>query len=134
MDFSSLACGMCGALASICGKLALSDSFFISTIEHICKEKAILYCSLILLFFRVVLFCGMAFSNGLMVSFFLKALDKNSTIHVTVVSSGINYVTTGVCGLLLLQESISMQWFCGSLLILIGVGIIAKSQSQEKNC
>ncbi len=67
-------------------------------------------------------------SNGFMVSNFLKALEKNSSLLVTVVSSAVNFLFTGVVSNLVLQEKLGLKWMGGASLIILGILLIAFSQ------
>ncbi len=66
--------------------------------------------------------------NGLMLSNFLKALERDSSVMVTVVSSAINFLLTGLLSGFVLEEPLGLRWLAGALLIVAGIFLIAFSQ------
>jgi len=125
-------CGVFGALASIVAKLALSsDNPAIRSTSSICKAIAITrhnVCSAAMLSTRVILLIIMVFLNGLMVSYFLKAIRNNASVVVAVVSTSINFLVTGALGFILLDEKVGAQWLLGSVLISIGLCFVSIGQ------
>jgi drug/metabolite transporter (DMT)-like permease len=63
-----------------------------------------------------------------MVSNFLKALERHSSLMVTVVGSAINFVCTGLMGYLVLEERLGVRWIAGASLIVMGILLIVLSQ------
>lgn len=51
-----------------------------------------------------------------------------ASLPVTVVSSSVNFLLSGVMGCVLFNEKITMDWFLGATLIVIGVLLIISSQ------
>lgn len=122
-------CGVFGALASIAGKLALSDSFLLMEVNVMCS----LYfdgsvCPIILLMCRMGLFGLMLLLNATMVASFLKSMERNASVTVTVLSTGSNYVVTGFLGRLIFDERLGSWWLVGSTLICFGMCLIGVSQ------
>ncbi len=73
----------------------------------------------------------MLLCNGLMISQFLKALEKNSSLSVTVISSAVNFLFTGLAGNVILQERLGMRWVLGASLIMCGILMITVSQGDS---
>ena len=126
----SVLCGLYGALATVCGKLALSSNFITSYLETSCLQNPTVagVCNEINYVYRGVMFAAMIIFNGLMLANFLKALEKSSSIVVTTVSSSCSFLLTGVLGSLLLSEKVGLQWVLGAFLIIAGIIFIVFSQ------
>jgi drug/metabolite transporter (DMT)-like permease len=128
-------CGLYGAFATIAGKIALSDTIVITHLNHQCATQFSLsqsHCDSGVLLFRVMLFALMIFCNGLMISQFLKALEKNSSLSVTVISSAVNFLFTGMAGNIILRENLGLRWILGATLILAGILMITISQGDSR--
>mmetsp|Transcript_28561 Transcript_28561/g.39306 ORF Transcript_28561/g.39306 Transcript_28561/m.39306 type:complete len:141 (-) Transcript_28561:185-607(-) len=133
--FHTLLCGLCGSIGSLLGKLALNgDLDFHKVIVRNCQTlshslpECSSFCSKISYLVRASLFCLMIFFNIIATSSFLKALERNASLPVTVVSSSINFLMSGLIGWLAFNETVSLKWFSGAGLILIGVLLIILSQ------
>ena len=128
-------CGLFGACASVFGKISLSDlSPPIKYLSNHCliEFPNFVYCKKIIYLVRFVSFLAMLYTNALMLSMFMKALEKRNSLPVTVGTSAINFLFTGILGNLILRENINSQWFLGALLIASGVLLIALSQTAPK--
>jgi uncharacterized membrane protein len=119
-------CGFAGGVAALLAKLALDKK---SPIERYCEfqisgpwENS---CSL---FLRTATFGLMLYANAIMLSRFLRALEKGSSLVVTVVSSSANMVTTGIFSQLIFGEEVEENWYLGAILISAGVTLVALSQ------
>ena len=129
----SILSGLFGSLGSIAGKLALSGDSPISTVCVNELGKTMLdipqsYCTVITITFRALLFLAMLGCNGLMLSYFLMALEKRGTLIVVIISSTCNVITSGLLGLLLFHEAVKSSWYFGACLMLGGVCLVAFSQ------
>lgn len=125
----ALLCGMFGALASIFGKLALSDNLYLDGVSKICAASAVGdKCELIMFLTRAALFGMMLFLNAAMVGSFLRSMERNASVVVTVLSTGSNYVVTGFLGRFLFQEVLGSWWLVGSTAICFGMCLIGISQ------
>ena len=130
--------GLAGAVASIFGKLSLSDKTPVS-------EFIRYYCEVFFFFgdssrcwnfvygFRLTSFLLMFFFNAMALSKFLKALEKRGSVPVTVVSSATNFLVTGLLSGVLLGEEVNAKWCFGAFLIAAGVFLIALSQGGLTN-
>lgn len=123
-------CGLFGALASVCGKLSLSSNYVTAYLESSCLQNSTVshVCNEINLVYRGIMFAGMIIFNGLMLGYFMKALEKSSSIVVTTLSSSISFLLTGVLGYLILSEKVGLRWILGAVLITGGIGLIVMSQ------
>lgn len=136
---------MYSATASICGKLSLTDasknrSQWVNMILSLCSntsdqengEDSWAKCWIYISAFRLLCFAAMMMLNILQLSSFLKALERKGSLPVTVVSSAVSFILTGILGSLILDEHVSFQWLMGAACIAAGVGLVAFSQSGNK--
>jgi hypothetical protein len=133
-------CGIFGAMASILGKISLSETSIVtaavgsacirsSTILNVWPTVATLLgkdlldqyglevifsCSTLAQTSRLVVFVLMVYCNALMLSYFLRALRDRSSLAVTVVSSATNFLITGLLGGLILGEDVNGVWYIGA--------------------
>jgi len=142
--------GLFAATASIFGKLALVDisekttaalrrpnlSFWLEDVLTAvsCSDpsdfnEAWNWCALLVATFRIACFATMVILNILQLSSFLKALERKGSLVVTVVSSSINFIVTGILGSVVLNENVSPKWLLGATFIAVGVGLVAFSQA-----
>lgn len=125
----ALYCGMFGALASIAGKFALSDNYFIVGSNSMCMDYFdVSTCGSGVLLLRAALFGLMLLCNATMIASFLKSMERNASVIVTVLSTGSNYVVTGMLGRLMFDESLGSWWIIGSTMICLGMCLIGLSQ------
>jgi drug/metabolite transporter (DMT)-like permease len=119
----SIICGLYGASAAIFGKIALSQNWIIDFFDEKCEKfnDSKFICTS---FIRTVVFCLMLCLNTMMIATFLKALEKNSSLAVTVVSSSVNFILSGLLGGIFLQENIGLKWFIGASLVISGIFLI----------
>eukprot|EP01031_Cornospumella_fuschlensis_P037500 gene37500-45541_t len=66
--------------------------------------------------------------NGGVINFFLKAMEQNHTVVVIVITSAVNFLTTGILGYFVLGEELGNTWYAGSTLIMAGMFFVAYSQ------
>jgi uncharacterized membrane protein len=129
--------GVYSALASIFGKLSLSssdDDILVAQSIAFCNSSINLknHCTLILSSLRITSLIGMLACNIFMLSSFLKALSCKGSLHVTVISSSVSFLLTGILGSIVLGEKINLKWFIGALLIALGVSCIASCSGSDK--
>jgi drug/metabolite transporter (DMT)-like permease len=125
--------GLAGAVASIFGKMSLSDKTPATEFMRYYCEVYFFYgetsrCWNMVYFVRLASFLLMFFFNAMALSKFLKALEKRGSVFVTVVSSATNFLVTGLLSGLLLGEQINAKWCFGAFLIAGGVFLIAIGQ------
>lgn len=127
--------GMFACLASIFGKLALNDT----DITALCMQIGTRYdydlvapCSRIAPWLRAVCF-GMIFAcNSLMWLYFTKTLNvSDTTAEAVAVNSATNFLLTGLAGMILFGEPISMKWVIGTCCIILGLVCINMADSAE---
>ncbi len=128
--------GGLGGLATVTGKIAFSsDNSFLLEAVKLCQTIAIYpqdYCEYTSLVVRLISFAVMFLCNAMVIGFFLKAIESNHTVVVIVVSSATNFLTSGILGQLLFGEVVSSMWVMGSILIVIGMLLVAVSQGHKK--
>lgn len=70
-------------------------------------------------------------SNALMWTLFTKSMNLSNSVTATVINSGVNYFSSAVFGLLLFGETLSLKWWAGSSLILLGLFIMINYSSSN---
>ncbi|KAI4336811.1 hypothetical protein L6164_015291 [Bauhinia variegata] len=70
--------------------------------------------------------------NVTMWACYVNSLKALSSLQATVTNFATNFITSGLAGFFLFDESLSFQWFAGALLIVIGVIVLSKSSIEEK--
>ncbi|KAJ7957837.1 Cell growth defect factor 2 [Quillaja saponaria] len=63
---------------------------------------------------------------------YVNSLKALSSLQATVTNFAINFISSGLAGFFLFAEAISLQWFAGALLIVIGVLVLSKSSNEKK--
>ncbi|CAN1770992.1 hypothetical protein LINPERHAP1_LOCUS11751 [Linum perenne] len=63
---------------------------------------------------------------------YVNSLKALSSLQATVTNFATNFISSGLAGSFLFQESLSIQWFAGALFIVIGVIILSKSSVEHK--
>ncbi|KAM6554685.1 hypothetical protein CsatB_015447 [Cannabis sativa] len=58
---------------------------------------------------------------------YVNSLRSLSSLQATVTNFATNFLTSGLAGYFLFEEPLSIQWFSGALLIVLGVLILSKS-------
>ena len=123
-------CGIAGAMASLTGKLALDEHS--PVVEYVCYgdsgETTLAAGGSLGL--RAIFVVAMLYSNALMIAKFLKALERGSSLVVTLVSSSMNLLVTGLLSQLVLDEELEEKWYLGALFIVAGILLVAISQSK----
>jgi len=78
---------------------------------------------------QVGLGCLMVISNILMLQTFNKALQISSTtIQVSIINTASNFIFTALIGFLAFGERLSLIWWSGTSMILLGTYIISSSE------
>ncbi|XP_066581730.1 transmembrane protein 42 [Prorops nasuta] len=86
------------------------------------------------LLLKAVLLVLMIVSNTIGCTFFVKALhESGSSLPATIVSTSTNYFCSALIGFLAFGESTSLSWWLGTSLVLLGLVIICKSQTDEES-
>lgn len=130
--------GLVGALGAILGKVALSHTTPLSEyLRYYCEIYFSMifdtaYCWNFVYGLRLSSFIIMFYCNALALSLFLKALERRSSLIVTIVVSAVNFLVTGILSSIVLGEKISSRWFLGSLVICFGVCLVGFSQGGMK--
>ncbi|XP_011871031.1 PREDICTED: transmembrane protein 42 [Vollenhovia emeryi] len=66
-------------------------------------------------------------------TFFVKALRASgSSLPITVASAATNYVCSAFVGFIVFDESISLTWWCGTSLVLLGLMLICNVPAEKK--
>ncbi|XP_052815266.1 transmembrane protein 42-like [Mya arenaria] len=126
--------GTMAALASVSAKLAMTEE----TVHHICQEVLSSFsqsavCDTLSYLLRVSCFAGIFLFNSLMWTFYTKSLQYcSSTIEATITNTGANFLVTAFLGLTLFGEQLSYFWWLGSCLILAGLILIHKGNSESE--
>lgn len=130
-------CGVCGGLTTVLAKVAFSSSsLVVDQLQTYCITHPYSFshqsCTYGAYSLRVFLFCLMLALNGGVVNFFMKAMENNNTVVVIVITSAVNFLTSGICGNIFLGEELTQTWFSGSLMIMMGMLFVAYSQGTPR--
>ncbi len=74
---------------------------------------------------RAACVAGMLGCNAAMTSCYVLALQSSGSVPATVISTAVNFVVTGVAGRALFREALSLRWWAGAGLTLMGVILVA---------
>jgi drug/metabolite transporter (DMT)-like permease len=126
--------GFLAALASALGKaaFALRETFVEKCTQYYSNEKQQNFCSWAGLGVCAAAFGCVILLNGAMLSFFLVAMQRSGSAAATVVNSTVNFLSAGLLGWIIFGETLSLQWWLGSLVIILGVSLISSSSSERK--
>ncbi|KAI3738043.1 hypothetical protein L2E82_28061 [Cichorium intybus] len=72
------------------------------------------------------------FFNVVMWGCYVNSLKALSSLQATVTNFATNFLFSGLAGFFLFDEPISLKWFAGALLIVVGVFILSRSSNEEK--
>ncbi|KAG6432062.1 hypothetical protein SASPL_103635 [Salvia splendens] len=81
---------------------------------------------LVLKYALVVLF------NVIMWGCYVNSMKSLSALQATVTNFATNFLTSGMSGYILFNESLPLKWFAGAALIVIGVVVLSKSSIEKK--
>ncbi|OZJ06173.1 hypothetical protein BZG36_01029 [Bifiguratus adelaidae] len=71
-------------------------------------------------------------SNAAMWSTFTKALAKSeSSVKVSTINNATNFFVTAILGNLLFNEPLTLRWWCGASLIVLGTLLVSQRQGQK---
>jgi hypothetical protein len=59
-------------------------------------------------------------------------MSCKGSLHVTVISSSVSFLLTGILGSIVLGEKINAKWFMGAILVALGVSCIASCSTPDK--
>lgn len=123
-------CGVFGGLATIFGKISFSDNWIISYFSILCGGWAAQsgYCLYVDYLVRGLSLMGIVGCNAFIVGYFLKAMEQNNTVIVVVISSAVNFLTSGILGQVVFGEKVPVSWFAGSALIVLGMLLVTLSE------
>ncbi|GAB2291832.1 hypothetical protein Dimus_026083 [Dionaea muscipula] len=102
---SAISAGMCAALAAISAK-------------H--------FSSQLVKYGFIVLF------NVTMWGCYANSLRALSSLQATVTSFATNFLSSGLAGFFVFEEKLSLKWFLGALMIILGVLILSQSSTEQK--
>ena len=134
-----LFCGAYGAFSGRSGKVALSeDSPLTLSVKDLCLRHVVSsesseqqqeeMCWYTVSLCRVIALISMVCFNALMLSTFMKALEKRGSLPVTVGTSASNFLLTGILGSIVLGEKVNGTWALGALVIAAGLTLVTLSQ------
>ncbi|CAN8313761.1 unnamed protein product [Cochlearia groenlandica] len=70
--------------------------------------------------------------NVVMWGCYVNSLRALSSLQATVTNFAANFLSSGLAGLFLFHEPLSLRWFAGALSITVGVVILSKSSVDKK--
>ncbi|XP_031837542.2 transmembrane protein 42 isoform X1 [Nomia melanderi] len=87
--------------------------------------------SVVGLLLKGVLLVLMVSSNTVGCTFFVKALNASgSSLPCTIASAATSYVCSALAGSLVFNESTSITWWCGILLVILGLFFISRAPTK----
>ncbi|XP_071481486.1 uncharacterized protein [Diadema antillarum] len=132
----AVSAGVCAASASLCAKLAMSGDEMKDLCsryyEDVLKLEHMPSCHVIATVLRVAVFALVFVFNGLMWTLFTKSLQLcRSSLHATMTNSSSNLIFSGIMGKLLFGEKLSLWWWFGVSLIILGLLMVNRGQQTE---
>ncbi|CAB4005958.1 transmembrane 42-like [Paramuricea clavata] len=127
----ALTAGFCAAIASLCAKLAFSPEI---VFKDVCESvdfwivECSGHCDKIILLSRIILFVLTFLCNGLMWTLFVKSMRNSSSAQALITNSASNFISSALFGKFFFGEILSMQWWLGASLIILGLYIINKNK------
>ena len=70
-------------------------------------------------------------ANGLMLRCFVKGLHETDSLTATVTSAAVNFVLAAAGGSLFFQEHLSMRWFIGAFMVLLGIALLLYGERSD---
>jgi len=103
----------CGSMASVCGKMAFTDSDWLP------------------LYLRIVFGLGILGFNSIMLSLYVQVLQSVSALQASLLAFVCNYIVSTLVGITIFNESISMYWIAGATLMTLGAIRISRDKPQS---
>eukprot|EP01080_Neovahlkampfia_damariscottae_P010353 gene10353-2767_t len=124
--YFSLVAGLFGSFSSIFGKLSTD------TTQTFLKNCILFFSSseFVLIVARILCFIINILCTGIMWTYFVESLQNLSALTATVLNTCSNFISTGIFGYLIFGETLTLKWFFGISVILMGISLIV---SGEKN-
>ncbi|KAG5496294.1 hypothetical protein JKF63_02595 [Porcisia hertigi] len=122
--------GVCGALSSVVGKLAVESArvpllvrsgglylkLDVATLEMV--EAVVPW------LVRIFFFLMNALLTATMWRFYLKALSQGPTPVCQILNTGMNFVVSALAGLVFFAEEVTPMWAAGALSIILGLALV----------
>ncbi|KAF9917768.1 hypothetical protein BX616_011359 [Lobosporangium transversale] len=143
---TAILAGTFAALASVFAKLTL-DVRTINFLQYACNSfiaPTTPYCttlfiakegetSPVVVAVRTICFALIFICNAVMWTLFTKALNRSkSSATVTVINSAANFCLTAVLGYALFSEPLTLQWWFGACLIVLGSVLVSSSEASKQ--
>ncbi|XP_033754097.1 transmembrane protein 42-like isoform X2 [Pecten maximus] len=125
----ALLAGTMAALGSVFAKLAFNGDIISNGCNSMMDTTL---CSKLKWYLQGLCF-GMIFvSNALMWTCFTKSLQLcTSSLEATVINTATNFVVSALIGWMFFQEYLSLKWWLGSILILLGLVLIHRGSGHQ---
>jgi drug/metabolite transporter (DMT)-like permease len=65
-------------------------------------------------------------------TYFVESLQDLSALTATVLNTCSNFISTGIFGYLIFGEILTLKWFTGISIILIGISFIVSGEKKNK--
>ncbi|XP_064640625.1 transmembrane protein 42-like [Lineus longissimus] len=125
--------GFFAAVASLVGKLAMAGKETMELCERLedaLKQDRLidnLDCQAIVAYVRLGCFVLIFLFNAIMWTCFVKALRGcNSSVEAVVTNTAANLFCTAIFGRVFYKETLSLMWWMGATLILVGLVVISQ--------
>lgn len=129
---AALLSGALGAAASCLAKFSLSSSSPLLSMGNVCLEHfgnaepgGFDVCDSLVLLLRALCFLCTILLNVGMVGTFLEGMEESGSVAGTGLASAANFVVSAMLGTMLWGEHVSFTWFCGFVLVVLGVGLLS---------
>ena len=104
-----LIAGIAAGSASLCGKLLSSDTS---------------------LLYKGGWFAGLVLANIIMWVNYTSAMQGLRTVTATATTSTVNFIVSGIAGYVVFGEVLSLWWFSGLFVMVIGIALLVSDQSE----
>ncbi|CAH1779827.1 unnamed protein product [Owenia fusiformis] len=132
----ALLAGVFASLATVAGKLAMSSEiadFFLGLCQKQMSSEMNPQCGEIIFGLRAIFFGMIFLFNAIMWTLFTKSLQKcSSSLVATVTNTASNFFTSALLGKLLFGEILTLRWWCGASMIVLGLLLIHRGSPKSK--
>jgi uncharacterized membrane protein len=114
--------------------LTTLQSFRMSSIlgdDPLLGASILVRCLLPSLMVRVLCFVGMLVTNMAMLATFLDGMIESGSVAGSALSTGTNFVTSAILGVIFFQEKTSVQWYIGFVMVLSGTVLLSQVKTTQ---
>lgn len=123
---NALIAGLFGSFSGICGKISTNLSSCWLLIPFIPSNY---YLALLL---QIFFFLLNLFFTAMMWTYFIISMKNLSALSSSVLNTGSNFISTAILGSILFDDVLSLRYFFGVSVILVGLGMIIYGEKNEE--